>query len=195
MLIDHFMPVAHFNEVHTIAIDADPARVYAAIKDVSAAEIPLFRELMTVRALPALLLGRFRPRRSYDRPLLAEVLKTRTFILLADEPGRELVAGSVGKFWHVSSSMLKLSGPDEFLLSDPAGYAKSAINFRIGRDRSGGGLRLRTETRIFVPDPQARRKFRAYWLLIKPGSAFLRLMWLLAIKRRAERSGLQADIQ
>ncbi|MGA7730982.1 MAG: hypothetical protein WCD37_06880 [Chloroflexia bacterium] len=186
MLIDRFMPVFHFNEVHTIAIDAEPGRIYRAIKELRAGEIPLFRELMAVRSLPAMLLGRVRPRRGYDRPLLDEVLKSGTFILLADEPGCEIVTGSVGKFWQISGGMLRLSGPDEFLSEAHAGYARTALSFRIGRDKRGGGPRLRTETRILVPDLAARRRFGAYWLLIKPGSAFIRRMWLLAIKRRAE---------
>jgi hypothetical protein len=186
LLLDRFMPAFHFNEVHSIAIDAEPGRIYRAIKELRAGEIPLFRELMAVRSLPAMVLGRFRPRRGYDRPLLEEVLKSGTFILLADVPGREIVAGSVGKFWQASGGMLRLSGPDEFLSGAYAGYARTVLSFRIGRDRRSGGLRLRTEMRILVPDLEARRKFGAYWLLIKPGSAFIRLMWLLAIKRRAK---------
>jgi hypothetical protein len=38
-----------------------------------------------------------------------------------------------------------------------------------------------------VPDAAARRKFGAYWLVICPGSALIRRMWLRAIERRAER--------
>jgi len=59
------------------------------------------------------------------------------------------------------------------------------MNFHL-TDEGGGVLRLVTETRIHTTDASARRRFAAYWRLIYPGSAFIRHMWLDAIRRRAE---------
>jgi hypothetical protein len=47
---------------------------------------------------------------------------------------------------------------------------------------------LSTETRIWAPDAQTRKKFAFYWRLISLGSGWIRVLWLRAIKRRAERS-------
>jgi hypothetical protein len=44
-----------------------------------------------------------------------------------------------------------------------------------------------TETRVFATSADARRRFAAYWRVIYPGSALIRIMWLRAIARRAER--------
>ena len=38
-----------------------------------------------------------------------------------------------------------------------------------------------------APGYEARRSFRRYWRVIYPGSAAIRLAWLRAIRRRAER--------
>ncbi|MFL6200136.1 MAG: hypothetical protein ACJ76J_13235 [Thermoanaerobaculia bacterium] len=35
------------------------------------------------------------------------------------------------------------------------------------------------------PNAGARRRFAAYWRIIYPGSAFIRIMWLKAIRERA----------
>jgi hypothetical protein len=43
-----------------------------------------------------------------------------------------------------------------------------------------------TETRILGTDAAGRRNFGLYWRVIHPGSAFIRRMWLAAIKKRAE---------
>jgi hypothetical protein len=59
------------------------------------------------------------------------------------------------------------------------------MNFRL-RDEGGGWVRLTTETRVFALDASARKRFAAYWRVIFPGSAFIRRMWLDAVKRRAE---------
>ncbi|MEO5952993.1 MAG: hypothetical protein ABIQ44_11065, partial [Chloroflexia bacterium] len=124
--------------------------------------------------------------RTDKRTLLEDVLGSGTFVTLADDPGHEFVVGSIGKFWQVSGSMLKLTGSNDYLARSHDDNAKTAMNFRIYRSRRTNGLRVRTETRILVPDAASRRKFAAYWLVIRPGSALIRRMWLVAIKRKAE---------
>ena len=41
----------------------------------------------------------------------------------------------------------------------------------------------------WAPDSQTRKKFAFYWRLISFGSGWIRVLWLHAIKRRAERAG------
>ena len=43
-----------------------------------------------------------------------------------------------------------------------------------------------SETRVHATNAQARRRFAGYWAVIRPGSGFIRRMWLRAIRRRAE---------
>ena len=50
----------------------------------------------------------------------------------------------------------------------------------------GRGSRMETETRIFLTDVAARRRFAAYWLVVRPFSGLLRRSWLQAARRRAE---------
>ena len=69
----------------------------------------------------------------------------------------------------------KLAGP---------GWAKATMNFLIEPRRAG--CVVTTETRVHATDARTRRRFRAYWTLIYPGSTLIRRMWLRAIKRRAE---------
>lgn len=186
MLIDRFMPEYHVNEVHTILTDATPEQVYRAIREVSASEIPLLREMFALRSLPALLMGRRGRWVGGREPFLDQALRGG-FIMLADEPPRELVVGTIGKFWQASGGTYKVASPEEFLEADAPGYAKAILNFYVGKSRSHpNAVRVRTETRVHIPGPAARRKFRLYWQVIYPGSALIRVMWLRAIKRRAE---------
>ena len=46
------------------------------------------------------------------------------------------------------------------------------------------------ETRVHATDAPTKRKFAAYWRTIYPGSALIRVMWLRAIRRRAESGNL-----
>lgn len=109
-------------------------------------------------------------------------------MLLAEQPDRELVVGTIGQFWRAAGGAYRVADADEFLTANPPGYAKAVMNFVIYRKHGSDGIRLRTETRIYIPDPGARRRFAAYWRIIYPGSAVIRIAWLRAIKRRAERA-------
>lgn len=186
MQLDHFLPSYHFNEVHAITIHASPERIYRAVKDVTPSEMPIFTLLISLRALPALLTGKRRRSSSNTQPLLGQAL-ARSFVLLAEQPNREVAIGTIGQFWRASGGTYKIADAQEFLAANPPGYAKAAMNFVIYRKPGTGDTRLRTETRIHIPEPTARKRFAAYWRVIYPGSAIIRLAWLRAIKRRAER--------
>jgi hypothetical protein len=97
----------------------------------------------------------------------------------------ELVLGGVGRFWQSSGGLRRIE-PAEFRYFDEPGFAKAAFNFQI--DRAGGSTLLRTETRVATTDEHARRSFGRYWRFVYPGSALIRIAWLRAIRRRAERN-------
>ena len=179
MHLDRLLPDYDVHEVHSILIRAHPLAVHRALFEVTANEVWLFRALMAVRELGA---------RGADgsRPLL-EAAQARGFAILADEPGREIVLGVIGRFWHLRQrSIRRLGSPAEFTSFAEPGFARAAMNFLIEPTDGVGECRVTTETRITATDVRARRAFRAYWTLVHPGSAFIRHMWLRALKRRAE---------
>ena len=188
MLLDNFLTSYQVNEVHTISINAPPDCVYTAIKQFKPREVPLFGLLMGLRTLPARLAGRRFDFRSGERPLIERATEMG-FILLAESPGREIVIGTIGQFWKLSpgGAPQRINSPREFVTFNLGGYAKAAFNFHIRPGRDGKRSQVRTETRIYLPDPQTERKFKLYWGIIGMGSALIRIAWLRAIKRRAER--------
>ena len=181
--IDEFVPEYQFAEAHDIVIRASAARIYEAVHAVTAREIAFFRTLTWIRragrAGPASILNP-----PPDEPLLTVATRT-TFITLAEVPDIETLVGIpviAPRGWRPEGRLT----PEAFRQLTQPGFALAAMNFRI--EGSATGRRLRTETRIFATDAAARRQFALYWRLIYPGSAFIRRMWLRAIKRRAERT-------
>ena len=61
----------------------------------------------------------------------------------------------------------------------------AAMNFLVTADGRGGS-NISTETRVYAGTKRAGRRFALYWRVIRPGSGFIRRMWLRAIRRRAE---------
>lgn len=157
--LDEAMPRWQFRERHEIHINADPQRIYDAIRAVRADEITLFRTLTWIRRggrnLPEGILNAGK-----TKPIL-DVATETTFRYLADDPPREIVVGT-----HIARGI------------------DAAMNFLITPEASG--CRVTTETRVFAADAKARRRFALYWFVIRPGSGIIRRMWLRAVKRRAQ---------
>ena len=181
--LDEFASVYQFSEVHRIRVRASASRIYRSIKEVAAPEITFFRALTFIRRLgkpgPDSILNP-----PNDEPLL-EVATRTGFMLLADDPERELVVGIVV---IAPREMKRPETPEQFKELAAPGVAKAVMNFRMEPDGDGAWL-VSTETRVHATDASARRRFARYWALIRPGSGFIRRMWLRAIKRRAESRG------
>jgi hypothetical protein len=180
--LDEYLPVYQFEEFHSIHVHASRERVFKAIQEVSADEISLFTALTWARRFGQSGQESILNAPSHQ-PLLAVALRTG-FMKLAEEQDREIVLGTLvvrPPQWRPN----KRPTADDFKELSAAGFAVAAINFRI-QDKTGGFSLLTTETRAYAMNASARRKFAAYWRVIYPGSALIRVMWLRAIRHRAE---------
>ena len=166
-LLDEAMPQWHVRETHGIRIDAPAARMLDAVREVTSADAPILRALFAVRGLPA----------AAREPIWTQMLSRAGFAQLAEVPGRELVAGAIGRPWNLFE---RLRRDVDFAAFAEPGFAKMAFGFH-----AAGGV-LTTETRVLLTDEEARRRFRHYWLVVGPLSALTRRSWLAAAKKRAE---------
>jgi hypothetical protein len=180
--LDEWMPRWQVGERHVLKIAASPAKVFAAIHDVRADEILLFRTLTAIRRCgstgPESILNA-----PEEKPLL-DVATQTTFILLDDMAPRELVIGTV----VAAPRRVRASGrlePDLFRKTLPSGVVLATMNFLVTPSEDGGST-VATETRVFANSPAGVRRFGIYWRLIHPGSDLIRRMWLRAIALRAE---------
>ena len=190
MLLKRLVPEYHYGEVHSTRLFAPPERALAAVRSVTLGEMPVVRLLFAVRSLPALVAGKRGLPTGTAEPLYEQMLDFG-FVLLAEDPGRELVFGGIGQIFRASGgSRPVFRNADGFRAFGEPGYAKVAMNFSA--EVRAGGTELRTETRVLATDAASRRRFGRYWRLIRPGSALTRRTWLGAAKRRAQRATLGA---
>jgi hypothetical protein len=180
--IDEFMPVFQFDEVHSIRVAATPGRVYQAMKAVTPDEIPLLGVLTWLRRA-----GQPSPEGVPDAPgsesLLGSALKS-SFVLLADQPNREVVLGTaviVPPGFETDPETFR-TGFKQFRAP---GFAMAAMNFFIEPSGTNDSI-ISTETRVYATDLPTQKRFGAYWRVIYPGSSLIRRMWLRAIQHRAE---------
>jgi hypothetical protein len=159
------LPDYHHRERHSIFVAASTDRALAAVREARLEDVPLVGLLFTLRGL-----------RAAPRGPVWDSLLAAGFQPLGDD-----TVLLVGKPWSARGGRRKVGDFAEF--SEP-GYAKIAMDMRARSD--GVGSRLETETRIFLTDAGARRRFAAYWFVIRPFSGLVRRGWLKAAKRRAE---------
>jgi hypothetical protein len=181
LALERFAPAYQFRERHSRRVRATPERIHRAVWEVTADEIFLFRTLIWIRRL-----GRPLPPSVLNVPphtsLLAIATRT-TFLTLVDSL-REIVIATVVSRPKGSS---RPRSPDELReLRTRPGYVLATMNFAV--EPAGDVSTLSTETRVFATDGASRLRFAAYWAVISLGSAFIRIMWLRAIQRRAEAS-------
>lgn len=179
VLLDAAMPRWDEADRHAISVAAPAERTYLAVRRVDLAASPIARALLAIRNLPALARGRRVP-----ASLTLDDAVRAGFVVLAEEPGREIVLGVAGRFWTLSGGRTAIRR-DQFAGHAEPGTAKAAISFRVDPD-GPERCRVVTETRVLCADADARRSFRRYWRLVRPGSALIRRAALARIKRDAE---------
>ncbi len=194
---ESLLPDAPFGEFHARTIEAPVDKVWAAFNSVTAPEIRLLAPLLAARALPSVLL-RKRPALAHGthssatrRPVL-ELFADEGFVMLRRDDrvvnGRATVIfGAAGKFWSPAhNAPVDFASPQAFLDVAEPGMAKTVARFDAVAE-GPARTRLETETLVDVPSPDGRRKFAAYWAIIRGPSGLLRRSWLAAVDRRATR--------
>lgn len=171
MKLEEWLPEYQFVERHSILIDAPADRVFDSIRRTDLSRSLIVKLLFALRGI-----GR--------KPRAVRVGSVQGFTLLEEDRPRELVIGLEGPFWKPNCK-LRDTTTETFREPQPHGTARGAWNFAVAPE--GARTRLSTETRVRVVDAPSRRKFRAYWFIVRPFSGLIRRLMLRAIRDEAMR--------
>jgi hypothetical protein len=177
-VIDDWLDAYEFEERHGTDIRGTADEIGRALRELPIDDVPVARGLWAARVLPARIGGKPAPAPATG-PLLDQLVGLGG-VVLEDRSGL-LVAGLAGPFWKLSGRLERFEDAEEFRSFDAAASAKAVVDFAW---RDG---RLDTTTRVHVPDAAARRRFRRYWLLVRPFSGAIRIAVLRAVRLRVER--------
>jgi hypothetical protein len=179
-LLEQFLPNHQFSERHQATVRCGPGELLDIIQNFEPPRDRAGDVAMFLRQVPAKLMQWATPSR-VPRPL---PFTRANFTPLARDGDREIVGGLIGKFWRPDFGLLAVSGPSEFLASNPPRTAKLVIGFLA--EAVGENTLLTTETRVYCPDRYSRLIFTPYWLAIRPVSGLLRRRMLRTICEIAE---------
>jgi len=190
LLLEHYLPRYDVTEVDCMVVNADADTTWQAVRHGDLSRSLVVRALLELRGLPVRL-GRLingLPREPARPPLTFDDMPRAGFLLLAEEPGAEIVFGQISRPWKVSTPTggTPALRPEEFAEFDAPGYAKIAFNIRVEPYGRGRTL-VTTETRTATTDLASRRRFGMYWRLIGPFSGLIRRLTLRLVKSDAEK--------
>ena len=180
-LVDRFMPKYEVREVHQTRVAAPAEVTFGAAYDLDLQRSTIVRAVFTGREL---LLGGERSKGEHAAGFLTDVL-THGWCILAEEPGRELVIGTVTQPWKANVEFLGLL-PDAFAAFKEPGYAKVIWTFAVKPLGEKASI-FSTETRVVTTDPESRSRFRRHWSVFSPGILLIRYETLRLVRREAER--------
>lgn len=185
MSLDNYISQYEFRTFHSISVNAEPAQVYTAVKELLPRELSwVVRFLLDVRDLPAKLLRRASNEKIEAEPFLSQMLKEGATLL--EDSQDAVVFGMIGEFWKLTGGdELRFSSKQEFAEFDKTNYTTAIADLRICRGDKK--TVLSTETRVSVPVEKNRKKFAFYWRIIYWPGDWIRRLWLRAIKRKAEK--------
>jgi hypothetical protein len=107
-------------------------------------------------------------------------------VVLAEEPGAEIVFGGAGKYHQiVDQEPLPLTSAEEFHAVESPDFEKLVV--AVAAHPSGEKTMVTLEHRTTALGEESRRRFGRYWVAIRPLGNFVSRQLLLAVKRRAER--------
>lgn len=180
-MLDRFMPDYEVAERHETRVRAPASVTWHAARALDLSRSPVIRAIFAGREL-ALRSARTVP--TQPGTFLDQVLGLG-WRILAEEPGRELILGTVTKPWEPNVRFRGLA-PEAFAAFEEPGYAKIAWTLVVEPREAGHSL-FRTETRVATTDPESRARFRRYWSVFSAGILVIRWEALRLVRRAAER--------
>jgi hypothetical protein len=185
-LIDGIVSEGEFSDVISVTVNAEPAAIFDAMYGVTVDDMPIAKAIGTLRYLPGRLLGRRDMESTAGEPFMESLLKNGT-VVLAEDPGREVVVGGAGKYHQLLDQEPRpFTNTEEFRAFSDPDYQKLVMSLRVEPTGTLGLSRLVLEHRTRPLSEASRRRFRRYWRVIKPTGAFVTRQLLWAAKRRAE---------
>ena len=172
------MPEFEHHWVMKKYVKSDPDGVFRVFHSMGSQDARLARVLGKVRTLGAA-----------DLPNEKFLVNAERFgsIPLPSSAPHELIAGLVGRFWNFDFGIRKLK-PEEFWSFNEPGFTKVLTSFDIVPVPGTSDSIVRAEMRIHSTSADAKRKFRIYWTLLRPGIGLYMRSILEAVRRNAERS-------
>lgn len=169
--IQSYLPNPRHTEINRIFVNATPAQAWQKARHFDAAAIPWIKLLFDIRTLPDAVRGT-KHETADQRIGVDQITDNGTgFMLLEETPGKEVVVGSVGQFWHLNIRFADIK-PEDFHSFNKPGWGKLAWAISVEPYMDGSTISL--ELRTTATDEDSWNKLDSYYKIIGIGSIPIR---------------------
>ena len=181
LLIDEYLLEFDETRIEHLVIDGPIGMVYETMRNVDFLMVhsPITDLALFVRTLPEKI-GRLRNRNEPPAPPLPALKLSAMFdregferpdvlegwVALAEEHGREIVFGAIGKPW-LADIEWKTVPAEDFAGFDEPGWAKITCSISV-REYGSSRTILTYEARTAMTDADSRQRFGRYWTVVSP---------------------------
>jgi len=168
MLLSQIMPEFSLREADHVAVAAPADRAWPVARGFDVARIPFERALFELRIVPDRIAAFARRKQQPDVASIGieavEKMRGPGFMVLGEEPGREVVVGATGRFWKPKIEWAD-AAPETFRDFSEKGWGKVAWSIRVD-PREAGGSWITFDVRVGATDAVSFERFRPYWAAI-----------------------------
>ncbi|KOV90116.1 hypothetical protein [Nocardia sp. NRRL S-836] len=187
LLADRFAPRPEFGRADHQLVNADPAITWKSLRELDLTQLRggLAAIAVWLRDVPERWRARSHgPARERTRLTWGDLDAGTDWMILGENPGREIALGAVGKFWRPVVKWAPCE-PRNFTDFSEPGYGKVVWSFTAHPYGERRTL-LSAEIRVTLTDPRAWLDFRRYWRASTPAVSLINRAVLRTVRHNAE---------
>ena len=136
-LIQNYIPEYRMRQVDRIRVRASPEVAWPVVRPLDIQESRLSRLLFALRKLPEVLTGRrnsLENTKAQTSGIESFIGPGKGFQILDEEPGREIVVGSVGKFWKSNIEWANFTAQNFASFSNPTRFGLGLFKWGVSEE-------------------------------------------------------------
>lgn len=178
--LDQVLPTPRKLELSSVDLALPPERAWHLVRHEDLARSALVKALFALRTLPSRFTGTVE-KVELRLDAIASSAEHPGFQILIDD-AREVVVGAIGKVWQLDIPFVHVEDATAYAAFAEPGWVKVAWALRVS-PWGEQGSRVEIEVRVDATDDASWKRFQRYWLLIGPGSHFIRRTLFSALAR------------
>jgi hypothetical protein len=188
--LDLVLPTPRKLELSSVELALPPEQAWNLVRHEDLARSLLVKALFALRTLPSRITGTVE-KVELRLDAIASSAEHPGFQILIDEP-REVVVGAIGQVWQLDIPFVHVDGAAAYAAFDESGWVKVAWALRVlpVGDRDS---RVEIEVRVDATDDASWQRFERYWIVVGPGSHFIRRTLFAALARDYGTPGSRED--
>ncbi|HEY1200442.1 MAG TPA: SRPBCC family protein, partial [Niastella sp.] len=185
------MPSPGHSETIRTFVKAKPEVAWETVRHFDMATVPWVRLLFRLRTAAEALHSHEHSVKRHASISIDEIARTnKGFRILSETPGKEVVVGAIGKFWHLNIPFMEIA-PAAFPAYREPGWGKVAWALNVAPYLDGSTVSI--ELRISTTDKKSWKKLWRYYRLIGPFSYQIRSSMMKHLQHELGKPDLPDD--